>query len=377
MISSSDQLRSWLHLANLPLAARTANLLLAHFSGDPAAVIAASDAELDEVPGLQERSRLRLRDSDAAPTDKQIAWIEEYDVKILVRGDKDYPAPLNDIFDPPPILFVRGELTEQDCEGIAMVGSRKATPYGVAVADKFARELAGHGVTVVSGGARGIDTAAHAGALKAGGRTIAVLGCGLDIDYPKPNHNLFESIAGHGALMTEYPPGAQPESWRFPMRNRIISGLSVGVVVVEAPARSGSLITATCAADQGRTVMAIPANIDREFSVGSNQLIKDGAIMVTSPQDVLEAVGLVQIQASLPAQPQLDLMGEVAPAKPLPDLPEPRRTLLAALSRTPQHMDTIARAAGITASQAGVEMTLLELSGLACRLPGNNYIRAL
>ena len=261
---------------------------------------------------------------------------------------------------------------------------------------------------MISGGAIGIDAAAHQGALDGGGRTIAVVGCGLDVDYPQANRALFERIVTQGAILTEYPFGSQPEHWRFPQRNRVISGLAQGVVVVEAPESSGALNTVRHALEQGRTVMSVPGNIDRPASVGTNNLIKEGASPITETDDILRALNMVVIPASPEHQGAFDLSLDPAPtnssspASARTRIPaaskrssavgtasgEMRSTadtkatveqqkLLSCLSLTPRHIDAIAQDANMTAVQAGVEMTLLELGGLVRRLPGNTYIRAL
>lgn len=392
---SGEALRAWMRLANLQFTPRLTTALLARFGSDPQAVFAATDAELDAIPGFLERHRLRLRDPNLNVTDRQWAWVEKQGVWLLLLGQAAYPHLLRQIPDPPPILFVRGTLPETDGFGVGLVGSRHATPYGRATAERLARELAGHGLTVVSGGAVGIDAAAHRGAIEGGGHTLALLGCGLDVDYPRDNRALFELIAGHGALISEYPLGAQPEGWRFPQRNRLISGLSLGILVVEAPWQSGALITARYAAEQNRPVMAIPGNIDRPSSAGTNELLKDGAILVTETDDVLRALNLTPLVARSVVQPALDLE-ETAPVSTAPrettpahsvapastpsrkagaPLPESQLRLLDCLSLTPRHLDAIAQEAGISSVQASAEMTMLELSGHVRRLPGNAYIR--
>ncbi|HLV81501.1 MAG TPA: DNA-processing protein DprA [Chthonomonadaceae bacterium] len=265
-----EALRAWLRLANTPLSPRFLAALLTHFDNDPQAVLAADDLALEQTPGFQARYLPRLRDPAYLASDRQVAWIERQEVRLLVQGQPDYPRLLKEIADPPALLFVQGTLTPEDRLSVGMVGSRHATPYGRATAERLARELAGHGLTVISGGAIGIDAAAHRGALSAGGRTLAVLGCGLDVDYPRENRNLFAQIASQGALISEYPPGAQPESWRFPLRNRVISGLSLGILVVEASRQSGALITAGFAAEHGRPILAVPGNIDRVASPRTN-----------------------------------------------------------------------------------------------------------
>jgi DNA processing protein len=289
---------------------------------------------------------------------------------------------------------MRGSLADVKTNSVGIVGSRHATPYGRGVSERFGRELAAQGVTVVSGGAVGIDAAAHRGAVNAGGRTVAILGCGLDVDYPRENRDLFEKVVeGGGALVSEYALGAQPEAWRFPLRNRIISGMCLGVLVVEAPQKSGALITASYAAEHGRTLMAVPGNIDRPTSVGSNELLRLGAVPILKTDDILEALSLVRLPARPEHQISLNLMEPPAAISPrssspvarpaeslparvtFPALPEKQQKLLQILSQTPLHIDALAQQCGLTASEAGVEMTFLELDGLVRRLPGNTYIR--
>lgn len=375
-------MRSWLQLTNAQLSPLALTALLERFAWQPSSILDASDAELDAVAGVQSRAIARIRDPLNAATDRQVRWFQRHGVTIVRLGQPSYPALLRDVPDTPPILFVRGEITGADRSAVGLVGSRRATPYGRAMAERFAREMAGCGVTVVSGGAIGIDTAAHRSALVSGGRTIAVLGCGLDVDYPRANRELFEQIMEQGALLSEYPLGAQPDAWRFPLRNRLISGLSLGVLVVEAPASSGALITARYAVEHGRTVMAVPGNIDRETSGGTNNLIKDGAVVVTETPDILRALGLVttparrEHQAALPiAWP--DDSADTDGGRPAGlQLSEVQRRLLDSLSLVPRHIDAVAGETELSAVQAGVEMTLLELAGLVRRLPGNAYIRA-
>lgn len=396
-----DTLRGWLRLANISLAPRLLTTLLAHFDNDPQRIFAATDAELDLVPGFQARHLVRLRDPLTLPTDRQVAWVEKQGVWLALRGQPEYPEPLEILPDAPPILFVRGTLLPTDSRSIGIVGSRHATPYGRATAERMSRELAEQNLTVVSGGAVGIDASAHRGAMSGGGRTLAFLGCGLDVDYPRDNRHLFEQIIEQGAMISENPLGAQPEAWRFPARNRLISAMSLAVLVVEAPRKSGALITASFAVDQGRSVLAVPGNIDRPSSEGCNDLLKDGATLVTETADILRAVNLLPIAAPAAQQGVLDLRERrpalemhpmpdevpsraVVAADPAPDvsavlraLPPVRRQLMEALTQTPVHLDQISQRAGIPATEAGIELIFLELEGLVRRLPGNTYIRAI
>lgn len=359
----------WLRFANLQLPARLGNAVLDHF-GSLEAVFAASPDELAALSGLTDRKALLLSDDSYVPTDRQIRFLQKAGVHAVDRSSGDYPRNLREISDAPPVLFVRGRLDEKDRFAVSLVGSRHASPYGRTVTAKLARDLAHAGLTVVSGGAIGIDAAAHRAVLEASGRTIAVLGCGLDIDYPRENQPLFEQIVAEdrGAIVTEFPLGATPEPWRFPMRNRIISGLSMGVVVVEAGKQSGALLTAGIAAEQGRDVMAVPGNVDRPGSRGANGLIRDGAALVEDARDVLRTLGILTLE-----EPPAD----AASRPPAQNVPEPQRRLLEALSLTPKHVDAVATEVGASTPDASVQLTLLELSGLVRRLPGNCYIRVL
>lgn len=363
-------MESWLRFANLQLPPRLANALLDR-CGSPEGVFAAAADQIEDIPGLSPKQALRLADPSFSPTQSQLDYLAKERVRVLIRGAADYPHGLRDLPDAPPVLFVRGAPDERDRFAVALVGTRRASPYGRSVAAKLARELSEAGFTVVSGGALGIDSAAHRAAVEARGRTLVVLGCGLDVPYPQENQRLFDQIAtdGWGAVITEFPMGATPEPWRFPMRNRIISGLSMAVVVVEADVQSGALITATIAAEQGREVMAVPGNIDRPTSRGANALIRDGAALVTGAKDILDALGVLTLE--MPGtRPS-------APPQRVAEIPPAQRKLLERLSLTPKHIDALAAELQMAPVEAGVQMTLLELTGLVRRLPGNHYVRVL
>lgn len=375
-------LRAWLRFANIEFSPRRMALLIAQFQRCPQAILEATDAELG-VAGCTARHVARLRDAKYKETDRQISWVEKNGVRLVFQESADYPPLLREILDAPPLLFVRGQWDALQ-HGVGMVGSRNATTYGKASAERIAKELAERGLLIVSGGAVGIDAAAHRGALSGGGPTLAVLGCGLDVDYPKENRALFEQIMKQGALVSEYPIGAQPETWRFPNRNRLISGIALGVIVVEAPLKSGALITSRTAAEQGRPVMTVPGNIDRPSSVGSNLLLRDGAIPILETDDVLHCLNLVTLPARREHQSILPLDSSAfdlpadspAPPKtPLPRLTEIQNRLLDNLSRTPLHIDALTQTAGLDATQASVEMFFLEMNGFIRKLPGNSYIR--
>ena len=389
-----ELLRSWIHLANLPLSSRLVNALLARFHNNPQEIFEAANSELEETPALQAKHLVRIRSAVYEAQERQINWFYRNDVKLITLNDPLYPESLREINDPPAFLFIRGTLPPSSMPSIGIVGSRRATPYGKSVAERFARELASQGLAVVSGGAMGIDTSAHFGAVESGGVTVAVLGCGLDVDYPRENRGLFERIIKEGALVSEYPPGAQPDAWRFPLRNRIISGMTLGTLVVEAPVKSGALITAERAAEQGKVLMSVPGNIDRVSSSGSNDLLRSGATPILDVQDILFAVGLIAVPAKASHQGVMSLEDAetyetskssgndastlVKKPEKQPDLSalsESQKRMIESLNQTPQHIDALAGAAQISVGQAGMDLTLMELSQLVKRLPGNAYIR--
>lgn len=365
---NDDAKLAWLRLANVELTPRAAHALLDRF-GAPQAIFDAAVDDLASVPELSPDQLDRLAHADTMPTRHQIAWAQRSDITIIGRDAPEYPAALRDLPDRPAVLFVRGELIDTDRFAVALVGTRRPSPYGRQITARLSRELCDLGLTIVSGGAVGIDAAAHRAAVAAQGRTIVVLGCGLDVRYPADNQDLFMEVLdkGAGAIISEYPFGAQPEAWRFPNRNRLISGLSMGVVVVEAGQRSGGLLTAGYAADQGREVMAVPGSIDSEVSAGTNALIRDGAALVTCGREIAEALGVLVMRAPRAAE---------ARGIP-PDVTDVQRRLLEKLSLTPKPIDTLASDVGMPAAEASAQLTLLELRGLVIRQPGGTFIRAL
>ena len=299
---SSDSLRPWLGLKAIPGIGDSILCRLIQQFGSPEAVRSASIESLVTVErvGLPLARAIQAGPDPAAreAVEKELAEIERLHLSVLTFLDPAYPARLKTIPDPPPLLYVSGELREDDRLAVAVVGSRHVSPAGRVFTEKLVRELAAAGVTVVSGLARGVDAAAHRGALEAGGRTIAVSGCGIDRTYPPEHQTLRKQIESSGDVLTELPSGATPHSYHFPKRNRIISGLSIGVVVTEAALQSGSLITARLAAEQGRDVFAVPGPVQSENSRGVNGLIKQGAKLVETVDDVLDEL-LPQLDAAL------------------------------------------------------------------------------
>jgi len=336
--------------------------LLDAFGTIEAAWHAPADA-LHEV-GLDRRSLASLVQArDELDPAAELARVETAGVDVLTWEDPRYPEHLRTIYDPPPVLYVRGELRPEDDWAVAMVGTRRASAYGREAARTLAGDLARAGVTIISGLARGIDGQVHRAALEVGGRTIAVLGSGIDIIYPWENSKLAEEIVGHGALVSEYGLGIPPEASNFPPRNRIISGLSRGVVVVEAGERSGALITADFAADQGRDVFAVPGSIFQRGSQGTNRLIRDGAQPVLCANDVLEALNMTAVAEHVEAQLLLPTDATEA-------------LLLELLAEEPIYVDEVGRAAGLPIATVSSTLALMELKGLVRQVGGMQYIRA-
>lgn len=301
-------------------------------------------------------SQRKALDLDALMTD-----LMQREITVFTLEDPEYPSLLKEIDQPPPVLYVRGEIREQDRKSVAIVGTRKLTAYGRQVADDLAFYLAHQGITIVSGLARGVDGIAHQAALKAGGRTIAVLGSGVDQIYPPEHTSLAERISTAGAVCSDYPPGTMPDGINFPPRNRIISGLSLATIVVEAGEESGALITATFAVDQGREVFAVPGNIFVAQSRGTNRLIQQGAHIVTSPQDVLDVLNMERVEQVFAAR-------SVLPAD------EVEKQVLNALGSEPVPVDEIGVRTGYPIARICSVLTLMELKGMVRQVGGMNYV---
>ena len=282
-------------------------------------------------------------------------------IKILTWDDELYPPRLKEIEQPPPVLYARGEILPEDHFAVAIVGTRKVTSYGRQVTEELSAFLAANGVTVVSGLARGVDAVAHSAAIKAGGRTVAVLGSGVDRIYPPENRAIAEQIISRGALVSDYPVGTAPESTNFPPRNRIISGLSLAVVVIEAGETSGALITAEFAAEQGREVFAVPGSILAPQSKGTNKLIQNGALPLLTPQDLLQALNLTRVGAQKAAR-------KILPAD------EVEAQLLNALGDEPLHVDEIRNQTGLPVEKVSAALVMMELKGMVRQVGGMNYV---
>lgn len=305
------------------------------------------------------------------------AWQKLYDnnVQIISLWDDNYPDPLRTIYDPPALLYVSGTIPK--LPSVAIVGSRKASNDGIRFANEIATNLSRHNVTVVSGLARGIDTAAHRGALTGSGATVAVLGCGIDRIYPSENKELFRQISNSGAVVSEYPPGTAPLAGHFPARNRIISGLCAGVLVVEAAHKSGSLITADFALDQGRDVYAAPGSIYTPGCQGNLELLKQGALLTTSADDILATLNISSHHTTqnTQQQPQLNLL---PPAQyDLDNLSKDEKTIFNLLRETPLHLDQLTQESGLTAMNVSAIVLNLELERLATHVSGGRYLRGI
>ena len=279
----------WLRLTLIPEIGPTRGKKLLEKFGQPGKVLAASLREIASVVGDLPAQAIDQQ-RKGVDLDMQLRLIEKYHVRVITQDDSAYPVNLKNIFDPPLVLFLRGKMIPEDDFSIAIVGTRMATIYGMNIARKISGQLGQRGFTIISGGARGIDTAAHQAALGINARTIAVVGCGLDVVYPKDNTRLFEQIIQRGALISEFTMGTLPLRQNFPRRNRIISGLSVGVVIVEAPSRSGALITASSALEQGREVFCVPGQANSFNMKGSHQLLREGAKLVEGADDIIEEI---------------------------------------------------------------------------------------
>ena len=359
-MSDQPALAAWLRLTLIPgIGSETQRKLLLAF-GTPEAIFVASRSSLRGIVGIKADA---LLDTDlSAAIDQALSWAAQPGQHIVCLGDPDYPPALLEIPDPPNLLYVRGNPSLLAQGGLAMVGSRNATPLGLQTAENFARTLAAQGINIISGLALGIDAAAHRGALDGAGKTIAVIGTGTDRLYPARNKTLALEILRDGAIVSEFPLGTPAIAANFPRRNRIISGLAKGVLVVEAALQSGSLITARLAAEQGREVFAIPGSIHSPVARGCHLLIKQGAKLVETAQDILEELGVRQSPGAPPATPSV-----------APDAPE--NPLLAAIGHGPCSFDELVARTGLATDHLLGELLALELAGQIATLPGNRYQR--
>ncbi len=403
----SEETKSLVHLSIIPgVGYQTIERLLASF-GSAQRALDATREELARVEGLSlKASQQLILGRSSVSVDRELDLVEAHNCHLVAINDSAYPMLLKEIVDPPPLLYVRGELGEPDAPIITIVGTRSPTNYGKTISRQLSQQLAENGVTIVSGFARGIDTCAHQGALQANGRTIAVLGNGLSQIYPNENKDLADEIVESGALISEFPMSVPPFPKNFPRRNRLVSGLSSGTVVVEASVRSGSLITARHAAEQGREVFAVPGQIFSKQSKGSHQLINQGAKLINAIDDIWEAFPdrrLTPAFTSSPVQLNLDqndlssgqansnLFAEVptqdtsiesveTPAvKPstqsAPKLSADEQVVLEAIDVPCSHIDQIARTTALPMNKVSSTLVMLELKGIVQQMPGKQFAR--
>lgn len=331
----------------------------------PARLLEADHHQLREVAGSEPASRISNFGWRAAVAEQQTR-AGAVGATLVLAGEPEYPAQLGAIPSAPPFLFVRGKVKDEDALAVAVVGSRQPTSYGVRSAERLAGDLAKRGITIVSGLARGIDSAAHLGALDSGGRTVAVLGSGVDVIYPPENRRLADQVAARGAIVSELPMGAPPLRAHFPLRNRTIAGLSLGTVVVEARERSGALITAGFSSELGREVFAVPGHITSEASRGTHRLIQDGAKLVQEWSDVV---------AELPDQWRRCLNAPIEGVEPRAAPAEDERRLLALLGGEPVHIEDLIEHSGIESGKVAALLLVLELRGWVRQLQGSRYIQ--
>lgn len=344
--------------------------LLEHF-GEAPAILGASKSQLQNVRGIGEETAAAIAGWEkSVDLGGELKRLADFDCHVITQADESYPPSLREIYDPPIVLYVRGELSTKDKNAVAMVGSRQTTHYGIETARKLAYQLAYVGVTVVSGGARGIDTAAHQGALAAKGRTVCVLGTGINIVFPPENQELFARIAEHGAVMTQFPFNRNGDKQSFAIRNRIVAGMTLGSVVVEADLHSGALITANFATEYGRQVFAVPGRIDSPRSKGCHDLIKKGAKLCESAEDILS-----EFEYLFPASNKRPTLNEdgTLPALELSENEQKAYDAVKAGDETT--IDEVIRRSGLSSSAVSVALLSLEMKRAVKQLPGKLFVR--
>ena len=344
----------------------------------PENVFDASFEDLKVIKGIRETTLKALKEEKAEFLDKAGREIEELQkkgVSLITPVSETYPALLKEIYDPPAVLYVKGKISSEDNFSIAVVGTRSPDGYGKKMTFHFSGQIAKAGYTIVSGMARGVDTIAHKSALKAGGRTIAVLGCGIDVVYPPENLDLTDEISSFGAVISEFPPGTKPMASNFPRRNRIISGISRGVLVVQARKKSGTIHTVNSALEQGRDVFAVPGPVDREISKGTNGLIKEGAKLVESASDIIEEIGEAKVKPVMEDLFSLPVFEQKSP--PVDELSgeEKKVFLLCPEGTEGIHIDEIIREINMVPGKVPGILSLLEIKGFIKRLKGNFFVR--
>jgi len=362
-IALKEDIKYWVGFNNIPGIGRVRLSQLENHFGSLEQAWKASPGELKRAgldsPALRAISQWR----DKVEPEAEMEKLDKFGIQVLTCNDSAYPGRLKEIYDYPPVLYVRGSLLREDEWCLAVVGTRRATVYGKQVTEELVSDLARSKITIVSGLAKGIDTIAHRSALEAGGRSLAVFACGLDIVYPAENERLARDIMERGALLSEYPLGTRPRAENFPRRNRILSGLSLGVMVTEADETSGAMITARLALEQNREVLAIPGSILSPVSRGTNHLIQEGAKLVREYTDILEELNLTTVARQIE-------MREVLPES------ETESALLKQLSTEPTHIDEVCRKSGLPTAEVSGTLAMMELKGLVRQVGTMNYVLA-
>lgn len=358
---SGEETKYWVGFSLIPHIGRVKISQLEGYFGSLEKAWQAKPAEL-KAAGLDKQAIDAITYWQAKISlDAEMEKLEHYGIRVLTFHDPDYPSRLKEIYDYPPLLYIRGSLLPQDEWCLAVVGTRRATVYGRQVTEEIVTDLTRSGITIVSGLAKGIDAIAHRSALEAGGRSLAIFGCGLDIVYPAENASLAREIIEHGALISEFPLGTRPKAENFPRRNRIMSGVSLGVLVVEADETSGAMITARLALEQDREVFAIPGSILSPASRGTNRLIQEGAKLVRSYTDILEELNLTTV-----AQ-QLELKEVIPPS-------DTEALLLGQLSTEPTHIDEVCVSTGLPMATVSSTLAMMEIKGLVKQVGNMNYV---
>jgi DNA processing protein len=357
-----SNIESWIALSLVPEIGPVTFRKLLSIYGDPASVFGVPLKELSAIEGVGEKKARNIKNfSGGRDIAKQVKELSRCNIKVLTLLSPEYPAMLRQIEDSPVLLYVKGTIQDEDRFAVAIVGSRKSTPYGRLVAERLSSQLSSSGFTIVSGMARGIDTMAHRGALSSGGRTIAVLGSGIDRAYPPENRGLMEKIAESGYVVSEFPWGTEPAKENFPRRNRLISGLSMGVVVAEAAAGSGALITASAAIEQNREVFAVPGNITSLNSAGANELIKRGAKLIQKPDDIIEELAPM-LRGFVRAKERLRV-----------EITDEEKRLCDILTGEPVHIDTLSRELSLSPAKALATLLDLEIKGVVRQTDGKRF----
>ncbi|MDP3790226.1 MAG: DNA-processing protein DprA [Candidatus Omnitrophota bacterium] len=349
---------------------------LLKFYGEPSCILNAPRGELATVEGVGNVIAEKITSLKKKELDRELKLMEKRGVYAISVFDANYPRNLKNSYSPPIVIYVRGEIKPEDADAVALVGSRMPSHYGVATCERLSSDLTSRGITVVSGMARGIDTAAHTGALRSG-RTIAVLGSGLNQVYPPENKKLADEICGKGAVISEFPMNTPPNRFNFPRRNRVISGLSLGVIVIEAGEKSGALITANFALEENREVFAVPGRIDSKVSTGTNNLLKEGAKLVERAEDIIE-----EIQSSLKyysegrgkAKEESPLRDEHSPRGEAEGLSGEEKSMKNLLSYDPIYIDELAQKSNMSVDRVASLLVRLEIKNLIKELPGKNFI---